>query len=174
MTPQPETWKEHTTGRERVRMVMDTLDEPASINTIAEQAAVAWETANSEVQRLEAENRVRERGDGRYEVNPVGQFIDQILDLVEDHSKSTLESQLEAYQAQVEDLEAEYGVRSENELRERLTNDDVSATEMREIRNVSDTWGALELEIRLLKHALQLYDDLVELSRSNGETSITV
>lgn len=164
MTPPPETWKKETSGRERVRMVIDTLDEPATINKIAEQADVAWETANSEVTRLTAENRVRERDDGRYEINPVQQFIDQILHLIREHSKSELESQLTEYQEQIEDLEAEYEVTSAQEMREQLTNDDVPATEMREIRNVSDTWGAVELEIRLLKNALQLYDDLSELS----------
>ena len=174
MTPPTEIWKEKTSGRERVRMVIDTLDEPATINNIAEQADVAWETANSEVNRLKTENRVRERGDGRYELNPVQQFIDQILHLIEDHSKSELESQLEEYQKQVEDLEADHGVASAQEMREQLTNDDVSATEMREIRNVSDTWDALELEVRLLKNALQLYDDLSQLSQSNGDTPITV
>ncbi|NGM69081.1 ArsR family transcriptional regulator [Natronolimnobius sp. AArcel1] len=148
-------------------MVVETLDEPTTINTIAEQAEVAWETANSEVKRLKTENKVRERDDGRYEPNPVQQFLDQILQLIEDHSKSELESQLQEYQEQVEDLSAEYGAPSAKELREQLTNDDVSAEEIREIRNVSETWAALELEIRHLKNALQLYDDLFQLSQSN-------
>ncbi|WP_206335504.1 ArsR family transcriptional regulator [Natronolimnobius sp. AArcel1] len=167
MTSQPGSWKEKTSGRERVRMVVETLDEPTTINTIAEQAEVAWETANSEVKRLKTENKVRERDDGRYEPNPVQQFLDQILQLIEDHSKSELESQLQEYQEQVEDLSAEYGAPSAKELREQLTNDDVSAEEIREIRNVSETWAALELEIRHLKNALQLYDDLFQLSQSN-------
>ncbi|WP_449289223.1 DUF7342 family protein [Natrarchaeobius chitinivorans] len=174
MPSHPGSWKEKTSGRERVRMVVDTLNDPATINTIAEQAEVAWETADSEVERLQTENKVRERDDGLYEPNPVQQFLDQILQLIEDHSKSELESQLQEYQEQVEDLSAEYGVTSAQELREQLTNDDVSAEEMREIRNVSDTWAALELEIRLLKNALQLYDDLSQLSQSNGETALTV
>ncbi|MDJ1434603.1 ArsR family transcriptional regulator [Halostagnicola sp. A-GB9-2] len=155
-------------------MVVDTLNEPTTINNIAEQAEVAWETADSEVKRLQTENKVRERDDGLYEPNPVQQFLDQILQLIEDHSKSELESQLQEYQEQVENLSEEYGVPSVKELREQLTNDDVSAAEMQEIRNVSDTWEALELEIRLLKNALQLYDDLSQLSQSNGETPITV
>ncbi|MHC3439178.1 DUF7342 family protein [Natrialbaceae archaeon A-gly3] len=174
MTSQPGSWNEKTSGRERVRMVVDTLNEPTTINDIAEQAGVAWETADSEVKRLMAENKVRRRDDGLYEPNPVQQFLDQILHLIEDHSKSELESQLQDYQEQVEELSEEYSVISAQELREQLTNDDVSAAEMREIRNVSDTWGALELEIRLLKNALQLYDDLSQLSQSDGETPITV
>jgi len=155
-------------------MVVDTLDDPATVNSIAEQADVAWETADSEIERLKVENKVREREDGLFEPNPVQQFLDQILQLIEDHSKTELETQLEDYQAQIEELEAEYEASSATEMRERLTSDDVSATEMREIRSVSDTWGALELEIRLLKNALQLYDDLARLSQSNGETPITV
>lgn len=108
---------------------------------------------------------MRSRRDGL--VAAVQQFLDQILQLIEDHSKSELESQLQEYQEQVEDLSAEYGAPSAKELREQLTNDDVSAEEIREIRNVSETWAALELEIRHLKNALQLYDDLFQLSQSN-------
>ena len=163
-------WEEETSGRERVRMVVDTLSEPATINHIATEADVAWETAKSEVTRLQTENKVRERGGDRYEPNPVREFIDQILELIEDHSKAELEAQLEEDQEQVEELETEFGVRSAQEMRRQLTNDDVSTAEMREIRNVSDTWGALELEIRLLKNALHLYDDLTQLSQTHNET----
>lgn len=173
MTSSSDPWTEQTTGRERVRTVVDTLDEPATVNTIAERAAVAWETANSEIERLIAENRVRERDDGTYEPNQVRQFLDQILQLIEDHSKAELESQLERYQTQIEDLENEYAATSARELREQLTDEEVSAAKMREIRNVSDTWSTLELELRLVKHALQLYDDLSQLSGSNGRTLLT-
>lgn len=173
MNPTSDTWTEQTSGRERVRMVVDALDEPATINGIAERADVAWETANSEIERLEAENRVRKTDDGKYEPNPVQQFIDQILQLIDEHSQPELESQLEEYQQQLEDLEDEYGVTSAKQMRERLTDDDVSAEEIREVRNVADTWDALEREIRLLKDALQLYDDVSRLSESNGDTPIT-
>ncbi|ARS89913.1 DUF7342 family protein [Natrarchaeobaculum aegyptiacum] len=174
MDTPPDDWTDHTSGRERVRLVVDTLEEPATVNSIAERAAVAWETADKELSRLEAENTVRKREDGRYEVNPVRQFLDQIVRLIETHSRAELESQLQEYQEEVESLESEYDVASAQNLRELLTDDDVSADEIREIRNVSDTWGALELEIRLLKNALQLYDDLSQLSQSNGDTPITV
>lgn len=173
MNPTPEAWKEHTSGRERVRTVVDTLDEPATVNSIAERADVAWETADSEIERLTEANRVRKTDNGTYEPNPVQQFIDQILQMIDDHSRSELESQLEEYREQLEDLEAEYGAKSAQQLRERLTDDNVPAEEIREIRNVSDTWNALEMEIRLLKNALQLYDDVSQLSESNGETPMT-
>ena len=173
-SPSPDAWNEQTSGRERVRMVVDSLDEPATINTIAEQADVAWETADSEVKRLIQENRVQENEDGTYEPNPVQQFLDQILELIEEHSKAELESQLEHYQEQVEDLKSEYEATSAQELREQLTADNISAAEIREIRNASDTWGALEMEIRLLKNALQLYDDLAQLSQSDNGTPLTV
>lgn len=171
MTPTSEPWTEHMSGRERVRAIVDTLDAPASINTIAEKADVAWETAKSEVEQLVEQNQVSRRADGRYEPNPVQQFIDQILRLVEDHSKAELEAHLEEYQTEVEELEREYGAASATELRGQLT-EEVSSEEIREIRNVSDTWGALEMEIRLLKHALQLYDDLARLQASGDETTM--
>lgn len=173
MNPTPEAWKEHTSGRERVRTVVDTLNKPATVNSIAERADVAWETADSEIKRLKEANRVRKTDNEKYEPIPVQQFIDQILQMIDDHSRSELESQLEDYQEQLEDLEAEYGAKSAQQLRERLTDDNVPAEEIREIRNVSDTWNALEMEIRLLKNALQLYNDVSQLSESNGETPMT-
>lgn len=165
--PHPEAWEEHTTGRERVRMVVEILEEPATVTEIADQADVAWETANSELERLMAENLVDEHesdGQTTYGPNMVQQFLSQILDLIQEHDRDQLETQLVEYQEQVESLQAEYGAGTASEFRERLTDDDQTAEEMRDIRNVVSTWEALETEIRLTKQALNFYSDVERLS----------
>lgn len=173
--PDPEAWTETTSGRERVRTVVDTLDEPATVTEIAEQADVAWATADSELDRLVAENRVREidsEGRTKYVPNPVQQFLDQILELIERNDRDELEARLVDYQSQLESLQDEHGTDTASEFRERLTAEDRSAEELQEIRNIATTWEALETERRLVKHALQLYDDVTHFSDSSSDNEV--
>lgn len=162
--PDPEAWKANTSGRERVRMVVETLDEPAAVSTIAEEADVAWATANSELERLLAENQVEAHdGGSKYGPNPVRQFLDQVVELIEEHERDELEEQLVEYQSRIESLRDEHDARDAEEFRERLT-EDLSAGEMREVRTVASTWNALETERRLVKQALNFYEDVSRLS----------
>jgi predicted transcriptional regulator len=169
--PDPEAWEENTTGRERVRMVVEVLEEPATVTAIADEATVAWETANSELERMMAENLINEfEDDGKTKYGPdlVQQFLDQVLDLIRENDREELETQLVEYQERLESLQQEYDVESGSEFRARLTEEDRTAAEMREIRNVASTWEALETEIRLTKHALNFYEDISRLS-SRGD-----
>jgi hypothetical protein len=161
------SWTDAYSGRERVRMVVELLDEPTTITDIAERADVAWGTAESELERLVEQNDARvDTRDGKtvYGPNPVQLLFDELLDLIHDHSREELETRLVERQSDLESLQGEYDVETLEALRERLTDDDLSAAEMREIRNGASTWSALETEIRLTKHALQLYDDVTELA----------
>lgn len=167
--PDAEAWKDATSGRERVRAVVEILEEPASVSEIAERADVAWATADSELERLVAENRATERdvdGSRKYAPNPVQQFLDQVLALIEEHDRDELERRLVDHQSRLESLREEHDAPSASEFRERLAAEDPSAAEMREIRTVASTWEALETERRLLKQALNFYDDVTRLSET--------
>lgn len=162
--PDPEAWKARTSGRERVRMVVETLSEPATVSAIADEADVAWATANSELERLLSENQVEAHdGGSTYAPNPVRLFLDQVVALIDEHDRDELEAQLVDYQSRIESLQAEHDAESAAAFRERLT-DESSAADMREIRDVAATWGALETERRLVKRALDFYDDVSRLS----------
>lgn len=172
--PDSEAWKENTTGRERVRMVVEVLEEPATVTAIADEADVAWETANSELERLMAENLINEYeddGQTKYGPNLLRQFLDQVLDLIRQNDREELENQLIGYQERLESLQAEYDAGSASEFRERLTEEDRTAEEMREIRDTASTWDALETEIRLTKHALHFYEDVSRLSSVGDDRS---
>lgn len=174
-TPNSEAWKDTTSARERVRMVVETLAEPASVAEIAEAADVAWATADSELDRLLADNRVGEYdvdGGTKYGPDPVRQFLDQILALIEENDRDELEAQLVEYQERLESLQDEHDARSAREFRAELTADDRTAEEMREIRNVASTWEALEIERRLVKHALHFYDDVSRLSDASDDWEV--
>lgn len=174
-TPDSKTWNERTSGRERIRIVVETLAEPASVSEIADQADVAWATADSELERLLAENQVRQHevnGQMRYDPDPVQQFLDQILELIEENNRDDLETQLVEYQSQLETLRDEHDVHSASEFRERLTSDDRSADELREIRTITATWEALETERRLIKQALNLYDDVARFADLDSDSGV--
>lgn len=170
--PNPEAWEENTTGRERVRMVVELLEEPATVTEISDEADVAWDTADSELDRMMAENLVDEYdvdGQTKYGPNLVHQYLNQILDLIEEKDREELEIQLVEYQERLESLQEEFDAGSASEFRERLTEEDCTAEEMREIRNIVSTWEALETEIRLTKQALNFYDDVSRLSGSDDD-----
>ncbi|MFC4436481.1 MULTISPECIES: DUF7342 family protein [Natrialbaceae] len=88
----------------------------------------------------------------------------------EEQQRDELESQLTELKAEQEELAAEYNVGSLTEFRERLATDELSAEELREHRNVIATWEAINTELGLVKHALQLYGDVVELSSSRTDS----
>lgn len=172
--PTPDRWTETTTGRERVRTVVETLDDPATVTEIADAADVAWETANSELERLQAENQVAvHEADGRteYGPNPVRQFVDQVLALIDEHDRDELEDRLVTYQERLEALQEEHEARDASDLRERLADDGRSAAELRELRSVAETWAALQTERRLTQQALNFYADVARLSGSDDESS---
>ncbi|PGF18364.1 hypothetical protein CP556_14550 [Natrinema sp. CBA1119] len=100
-------------------------------------------------------------------------LFDEVTDLIEEHSRDELESQLTELKAEQEELAAEYNVDSLTEFREQLAVDELSADELRERRNVITTWEAINTEIGLVKHALQLYGDVVELSSLQTDSRST-
>jgi len=175
--PNIEAWKQEYSGRERVRMVVEILDEPKTVTAIADRADVAWATADSELEALVAGNKAEEHtadGQTKYAPNPVQILIEEVLDLISENSRNELESTLVEHTAQVESLHKEYEVETLSKLRDKLVEEDLTTEEMRTIRNAASTWQALETEIRLSKHALQLYRDVTQLSDSDGDEGLAI
>lgn len=172
----PGSWTESMSGRERVRHVVELLDEPTAVQEIADRAEVSRATADDELQRLKSDDWVTETtvdGTKAYDLNPVRMLFDEVTDLIEEHSRDELESQLTELKEEQEELATEYDVSSLNEFREQLVDDELSAEELRERRNVIATWEAINTDIGLVKHALQLYGDVVELSSPRTDSRST-
>jgi hypothetical protein len=173
----PGSWTETMSGRERVRHVVELLDEPTPVQGIADRAEVSRATADDELQRLESDDWVTETtvdGTKAYDLNPVRMLFDEVTDLIEAHSRDELESQLTELKEEQEELAAEYEVSSLDEFREQLAAEDFSTEELRERRNVIATWEAINTELGLVKHALQLYDDVIELSSPRTDSPSTL
>ncbi|QLH85061.1 ArsR family transcriptional regulator [Halosimplex pelagicum] len=164
-------------GRERVRHVVEVLDEPTPVQDIADRADVSRATADDELQRLRSDDWVTETtvdGTKAYDLNPVRMLFDEVTDLIESHSRDELEGQLTELKEEQEELATEYNVGSLDEFREQLVDEELSAEETRERRNAIATWEAINTELGLVKHALQLYDDVIELSspRTDSPSSL--
>ena len=163
----PGSWTERMSGRERVRHVVELLEEPTTVQEIADRADVSRATADDELQRLQSDDWVTETsvdGTKAYDLNPVRMLFDEVTDLIEAHSRDELESQLTELKEEQEALATEYDVSSLNEFREHLADEELPAEELRERRTVIATWEAINTERGLVKHALHLYDDVIELS----------
>lgn len=174
--PTQGSWTDSTNGRERVRHVVELLDKPTPVQEIADRAEVSRATADDELQRLESDDWVTETtvdDTKAYDLNPVRMLFDEVTDLIGEHSRDELESQLVKLKTEQEELAAEYDVDSLTEFREQLTADELSAEELRERRNVIATWEAINTELGLVKHALQLYEDVVELSSPRTDSRST-
>ena len=172
-----ESWTERMSGRERVRHVVELLDGPTPVQEIADRADVSRATADDELQRLRGDDWVTEttvNGTKAYDLNPVRMLFDEVTDLIESHSRDELESQLTELKEEQEALAAEYGVGSLDEFREELADEGLPAAELRERRNVIATWETVNTDLRLVKHALQLYDDVVELSSPRTDSPSTL
>lgn len=171
------SWSERLSGRERVRHVVELLEEPTPVQEIADRADVSRATADDELQRLQSDDWVTETtidGTKAYDLNPVRMLFNEVTDLIEAHSRDELESQLTELKEEQEALAAEYDVSSLEEFRETLAAAELSADALRERRNVIATWEAINTELGLVKHALQLYDDVIELSSPRTDSSSTL
>jgi hypothetical protein len=175
--PEPGSWTESMSGRERVRHVVELLDRPTPVQEIADRADVSRATAADELQRLQSDDWVTETtvdGTKAYDLNPVRMLFDEVTDLIEANSRDELERQLTELTEEQEALATEYDVSSLDAFRDQLADEALSAAELRERRNVIATWEAINTELGLVKHALQLYDDVTELSSPRTDTSSTL
>ncbi|WP_411800344.1 ArsR family transcriptional regulator [Halonotius sp. F2-221B] len=173
----PPSWTADTSGRERVRHVAETLTEPTPVGEIAERAEVSRATAADELQGLASDDWVTETtvdGTQAYDLNPVRLLFDEVTDLIDEHSREELEQRLADLKTEQEEVATDYDATSLAAFREQLATEELSAAELRERRNVIETWEAINTEIGLVKHALQLYDDVVELASPQTDSSSTL
>lgn len=171
------SWTDTLSGRERVRRVVETLEGPTPVGEIADRADVSRATADDELKQLAADDWVSEttvEGTKAYDLNPVRLLFDEVTDLIDEHSREELESQLAELTEQREQLADDYDADSLSEFRNQLAEEELSASEIRDRRNVIETWEAINTERRIVRHALQLYDDVVELSSPRTDVPSTL
>ncbi len=175
MSETPSSWDD-LTGHERVRAVVETADSPMSVVDITDRADVSRTTADDELAMLAERNDLVETlvdGKRGYETNYVSVVFDEMQSLVEDHTEEELTTRLAELEAEREQLQTEFDADSLDEFRTQTAEDEtLSVEELRERRHVAASWDTLDAELTLVRHALRLYRDVVDIGQKPSRSTV--
>ena len=170
------SWTDYLSARERVREIATTLTEPRSVEWVRQQAQVSsWQTAKDELEMLVEFGQVHaiegDDGNTKYAPNYQLRYFNEVTELINNHSRAELREEIAAIQAEINDWKAEFAVESRDELESTLTADDLDNETVQERNRVLRQWDQRKDDKRLLKHALELYDDARELYPGRNDSS---
>jgi hypothetical protein len=177
------SWTDDLSARERVREIATTLTEPRSVEWVREQAQVSsWQTAKDELEMLVEFQQVQaiegDDGNRKYAPNYQLRYFTEVTDLINSHTRTELREEIASIQGDIDEWQQEFDVESRTELESTLTDDALDSEAIRDRNRVLQQWERYEDNKRLLKHALELYDDARELhpgqnSSSNSSLSLS-
>ena len=156
-----EAWKEHTTAFDRVRSIVEALDQPRTAQYIAEEAAVSETTANNHLTRLAEMNVIRSiAGEDatRYEPDPLYARFRALRELITNHDHEQLLELRADLQQQIEGAKAQHGVDSPTELRTRATETE-TATETMELIETASDWELSSYQLSIVDDAIDNYSE---------------
>ncbi|MFW6004823.1 MAG: DUF7342 family protein [Halodesulfurarchaeum sp.] len=167
-----EEWTESMTARERVETIATTMTEPRSPNWVATQAEVEWDTAKKHLENLRESGLLLLTAEDKYVPDPTRAYFDHLRDLILEHSKTELRTELTAIADRIDEWKARYDVDSPSELEATLATD-LPGAAVRERQRALRQWeNSLESRDRI-RRALELYDDITALSKDlPGTTQI--
>ncbi|TKX44644.1 MULTISPECIES: hypothetical protein [unclassified Halorubrum] len=170
------SWSDGQTARERVRAIATTLTQPRSVDWVRDEAQVSsWQTAKDELEMLAGFGQVQivdgDDGSPRYAPNYQQRYFTELTELINDHTREELREEIVTLQAQIDDWKTAFDVESRDELEATLTDDALSSDEIRERNRILRRWEHTEDNKRLLRHALELYDDARELYTGQGDSA---
>lgn len=175
-----ESWTNRLSSRERVREIATTLTQPRSVEWVREQAQISsWQTAKDELEMLVEFGQIHDiegdDGNTKYAPNYQLRYFNEVADLINNHTRGELREEIAAIQAKIDEWKTEFTVESRADLESTLTDDDLTSEAIRKRNSVLRQWEDSEDNKRLLKHALELYDDARSLypGQNNSSNSST-
>ena len=173
------SWTDDLSARERVREIATTLTEPRSVEWVREQAQVSsWQTAKDELEMLVEFGQVHavEGDDGhtKYAPNYQLRYFNEVTELINTQTREELREEIASIQAEIDEWKREFDVESRDELESTLTDDGLDSEAIQERNHVLRRWERYEDNKRLLKHALELYDDARELHSEHASNPSTL
>lgn len=159
-----DSWADGLTARERVREIATTLTQPRSVEWVREEARISsWQTAKDELEMLAEFGQVLaidgDDGNVKYAPNYQLRYFHEVTELINDHTRDELREEIATIQEEIDAWKTEFAVDTRDELESTLTDDGLSSEDVRERNTVLRRWERYEDNKRLLKHALELYDD---------------
>jgi DNA-binding transcriptional ArsR family regulator len=165
-------WKEHASAFDRVKSVTMTLTEPRPASWIAEEAAVASNTARNHLHRLidlGVVTATEEEGTRHYYPDPLYTRLRDVREVLDGTTKQDLSERAAALKDDIAAWKAEYDADSPDELRERAAADDVSAERTHELTRTASDWSLARYRLSLVQDAIEHYDTWM-----SDSSSITV
>ncbi len=158
-----DSWTEGLTARERVRKIARSLTGPRSVEWIRTEADVSsWQTTKDELEMLvDFEQLLAVDGsDGNrtYAPNYQRRYFSELSELIDEHSRAELREEIAEIQDTLESWQSAFDVRTPAELESTLS-DELSSAEIRRRNRILREWERRVDNKRLLRHALELYDD---------------
>lgn len=160
--PGKEAWTDQTKGVERVIDVAIVLEQPRTAEWIAEEAAVAEQTARDHLGMLSDLGVVTQttaRGVTKYRRDPAFIRFREISTYVERYTKDDLMDVVADRQAKIEATKEEYGIETADELRAKATTDGTTSTQVAEYKKAASEFETLQHELGVIEEALERYDE---------------
>lgn len=171
-----ESWTEGLSARERVREIATTLTQPRSVEWVREEAQISsWQTAKDELEMLVEFGQVHaiegDDGNTKYAPNYQLRYFNELTELINEHTRDELREEIATVQDRIEEWKAEFDVETRDELESTLTDESLSSDDIRTRSAILRRWEGYEDNKRLLKHALELYDDARSLYPGRNDSS---
>lgn len=171
-----DSWGEDLTARERVREIATTLTQPRSVEWVREQAQVSgWQTAKDELEMLVEFGQLHaiegDDGNRKYAPNYQRRYFQELTELINSHTRDELREEIATIQDTIDAWRDEYDVDSRDALEATLTEAELGGEPIRERNRVLREWERRVDDQRLLKHALELYDDARSLHPGQDDSS---
>jgi len=157
--PGVETWKEHTSAFDRVRSVAETVSQPRSAATIADEALVAENTARKHLERLVDMHvllKTDREGTALYTPDPLYQRVQTLRELLEEYDHDGLIELKTGLQERIETWSDEYDVDTPDALRERAAATS-RAERTKAIRETASDWELTAYRLGLVEEAIENY-----------------
>ena len=154
------SWKEHTTGFDRVRSVASSLEAPQTAAWIASEAYVSEPTTRDHLSRLVDLGVLMtdDTAKGRtYYPDPVYTRLTALQELVNTNTETELTEQATTIQQDIAAWKDQYDVESPRELRASVT-EDISVEEAQERIRIAADWDSARYHLSLLRDAIDHYD----------------
>ena len=159
-----ESWTDGLSARERVREIATTLTQPRSVEWVRTQAQISsWQTAKDELEMLVEFNQLHDvegdDGNTKYAPNYQLRYFNEVTELINAYTRDELRQEIASIQSEIDEWKTEFDVESRDELESTLTDEDLTTEAIQERNRVLRQWETYVDNKRLLKHALELYDD---------------
>ncbi|WP_135829788.1 DUF7342 family protein [Halorussus halobius] len=171
-----DSWAEGLSARERVREIATTLTRPRSVEWVRTEAGISsWQTAKDELEMLVEFGQVHavegDDGNTKYAPNYQLRYVKEVTEMINESTREELREQIADVQAEIDEWKAEFGVESRTDLESTLADEELSSEAIRDRNAVLRRWEKREDDKRLLKHALELYDDARSLRPGRDDPS---